>query len=81
MKDYSSFGRDIYRPPQRRAGRGWWTLIIVLLVAAVAVAVYFQFRDPSPSPEPQATEAAPDPNIIPLTLPPRSPNQAPATRQ
>jgi hypothetical protein len=83
MKDYNLRSRDIYGEPQRRGGRGWLKVGVFLIIAAAAAAGWFQFRQHAPaldvSPPGAMTPkiGATDPNIIPLTLPPRSPNQAP----
>lgn len=78
MRDYNLRSRDIYGEPQQRGGRGWLKFGVVLAVVAAAAAGYLQFRQHTP--EPEASPAAaphPSPDIIPLTLPPRSPSQAP----
>lgn len=78
MKDYNLRSRDIYGQPQQRGGRGWLKLGVILVVIAAAVA-YFQFKGRAPTPAPQAAPPnATNPNIIPLTLPPRSPSPGPA---
>lgn len=84
MKDYNLRSRDIYGEPQRRGGRGWLKVGVFLVIAAAAAAAWFQFRQHAPTPDVSPAGAttpkagATDPNIIPLTLPPRSPSQEPA---
>jgi hypothetical protein len=83
MKDYNLRSRDIYGEPQQRGGRAWLKVGVFLAITAAATAAYLQFRQHTPAPDanPADTTApkagATDPNIIPLTLPPRSASQAP----
>jgi hypothetical protein len=77
MKDYNLRSRDIYGDPQQRGGRGWLKVGVFLAVAAAAAVAYLQFKQHTPEPQPSPAGSA-NPDIIPLTLPPRSPNQAPA---
>lgn len=83
MRDYNLRSRDIYGDPQQGGGRGWrWLKVgIFLAVAAAAAAGYLQFRQHAPAPETSSPEAPPaggtSPDIIPLTLPPRSTTQTP----
>jgi hypothetical protein len=83
MKDYNLRSRDIYGQPQQRGGRGWLKLVAGLLVAAAAAGgayYYYMHRTPGPDPTPAAPSVAPkaNPDIIPLTLPPRTPRPAAA---
>jgi len=84
MKDYNLRSRDIYGDPEQRGGRCWLKVGVFLMIAAAAAAAYFQFRQHAPAPDASPAGAttpkagATDPNIIPLTLPPRSPSQPPA---
>jgi hypothetical protein len=81
MKDYNLRSRDIYGQPQQRGGRGWLKLVATLLVVAAAGATYFFFyMQPTPGPDPTPADPTAaskvNPDIIPLTLPPRTPSPA-----
>ena len=77
MKDYNLRSRDIYGDPQQRSGRGWLKVGVFLAIAGVAAAAYVQFGQDAPAPE-ASPAGTTNPDIIPLTLPPRSPTEAPA---
>jgi hypothetical protein len=77
MKDYNLRSRDIYGDPQQRGGRGWLKVGVFLAVAAAAAVAYLQFKQHTPELQPSPAGSA-NPDIIPLTLPPRSTSQAPA---
>jgi hypothetical protein len=68
MKDYNLRSRDIYGAPQQRGGRAWLKVGLALIVASAAIAAYLQFRQGTPEP---ASPSVKNPDIIPLTLPPR----------
>jgi hypothetical protein len=76
MKDYNLRSRDIYGDPQQGGTRRWATLGVVLAIAAAAI-TFFLSREQATSPEVIPAGTA-DPNIIPLTLPPRRPMPGPA---
>lgn len=70
MRDYNLRSRDIYGAPKQPRRLGWLKILVVLLIAGAA-AVYFVEQGGSPEVA-QTTTAPTNPNIIPLTLPPRS---------
>jgi hypothetical protein len=80
MKDYNLRSRDIYGGPQQRGGRWWVKLGVVLVVVAAAIVAFLQIRGHRAVPEMAPTPAT-NPDIIPLTLPPRTPARGPSGAQ
>ena len=71
MRDYNLRSDDIYGAPPTRRRLGWLKIVAALVLIG-AGAFYVLTKEKAPEAEQVAVSTSPD--IIPLTLPPRSPS-------